>query len=152
MLQALNILENADLKSMGYNSPKYIHTIYQAMSLAFADRDFYYGDPYFAPEEPVKGLLSKDYAKTRYRADRLDAQRSHDQAGRSISVQGGTNPFAKLLASWTDRALPHDSPRAGAGPREAAACTEDADSPSRNHSMPGRRRSRRPMRKAGSYR
>ncbi len=46
MLQALNILENYDLKSMGYNSPKYIHTVYQAMSLAFADRDFYYGDPY----------------------------------------------------------------------------------------------------------
>ena len=46
MLQALNILENYDLKSMGYNSPKYIHTIYQAMNLAFADRDFYYGDTY----------------------------------------------------------------------------------------------------------
>src|SRR6476620_7709303 len=65
MLQALNILENFDLKSMGYNSAKYIHTIYQAMNLAFADRDFYYGDPYFAPAEPIKGLLSKDYAKQR---------------------------------------------------------------------------------------
>jgi hypothetical protein len=41
MLEALNILENFDLKSMGYNSARYIHTIYQAMSLAFADRDFY---------------------------------------------------------------------------------------------------------------
>ena len=49
MLQALNILENADLKAMGYNSARYIHTIYQAMNLAFADRDFYYGDPYFPP-------------------------------------------------------------------------------------------------------
>src|SRR5919201_1597591 len=66
MLQALNILENADLKSMGYNSPKYMHTLYQAMSLAFADRDFYYGDPYFPPEEPARGLLSKEYAKARY--------------------------------------------------------------------------------------
>ena len=45
MLQALNILENFDLKAMGYNSASYIHTVYQAMSLAFADRDFYYGDP-----------------------------------------------------------------------------------------------------------
>src|SRR5205085_2837543 len=53
MLQALNILENIDLKSMGYNSPKYIHTIYQAMSLAFADRDFYYGDIYSKPDKPV---------------------------------------------------------------------------------------------------
>ncbi len=45
MLQALNILENFDLKSMGYDSARYIHTLYQAMNLAFADRDFYYGDP-----------------------------------------------------------------------------------------------------------
>jgi gamma-glutamyltranspeptidase/glutathione hydrolase len=50
MLQALNLLEQADLKSMGYNSARYIHTLYQAMNLAFADRDFYYGDPYFPPE------------------------------------------------------------------------------------------------------
>jgi gamma-glutamyltranspeptidase/glutathione hydrolase len=65
MLQTLNILENFDLKSMGYNSTRYIHTVYQAMNLAFADRDFYYGDPAFAPEEPIKGLLSKEYAKER---------------------------------------------------------------------------------------
>ena len=65
MLQALNILENFDLKSMGYNAPRYIHTVYQAMSLAYADRDFYYGDIYFPPDEPVLGLLSKDYAKER---------------------------------------------------------------------------------------
>ena len=62
-LQTLNILENYDLKSMGYNSTRYIHTVYQAMNLAFADRDFYYGDPAFGPEEPMKGLLSKEYAK-----------------------------------------------------------------------------------------
>src|SRR5687768_11131303 len=65
MLQALNILENYDLKAMGYNSSRYIHALYQTMSLAFADRDFYYGDPYFQPEEPIRGLLSKDYAKQR---------------------------------------------------------------------------------------
>jgi gamma-glutamyltranspeptidase/glutathione hydrolase len=65
LLQGLNILENFDLKGMGYNSTKYIHTLYQAMNLSFADRDFYYGDSYFAPEEPMKGLLSKEYAKQR---------------------------------------------------------------------------------------
>jgi len=53
MLEALNILENVDLKAMGYNSPKYMHTIYQAMNLAFADRDFYYGDPYLSPAPPA---------------------------------------------------------------------------------------------------
>jgi gamma-glutamyltranspeptidase/glutathione hydrolase len=64
MLQALNILEQFDLRAMGYNSARYIHTVYQAMSLAFADRDFYYGDPYFPPEEPIAGLLS-DHARER---------------------------------------------------------------------------------------
>jgi gamma-glutamyltranspeptidase / glutathione hydrolase len=65
MLQALNILENFDLKKMKYNSAEYINTVYQAMSLSFADRDFYYGDPYFEPKEPMQGLLSKEYAKKR---------------------------------------------------------------------------------------
>ncbi len=87
MLQALNILENADLKAMGYNSPRYMHTVYQAMNLAFADRDFYYGDPAFPPEEPMRGLLSKEYARAR-RADRLDAQRPGRQAGRPVSLPG----------------------------------------------------------------
>ena len=65
LLQSLNILENFDLHAMGYNSASYVHTVYQSMNLAFADRDFYYGDPYFAPAEPTKGLLSKEYAKQR---------------------------------------------------------------------------------------
>src|SRR5436309_7648147 len=65
MLQALDILENFDLKSMGYNSSRYIHTLYQALSLAYADRDFYYGDIYAPPAEPVRGLMSKEYAKER---------------------------------------------------------------------------------------
>src|SRR3984885_5948330 len=65
LLQALNILENFDLKGMGYNSSRYIHTVYQAMSMAFADRDFYYGDPNFSTDQPMKGLLSKEYAKVR---------------------------------------------------------------------------------------
>ena len=55
MLQALNILENFDLKSMGYDSARYIHTLYQAMNLAYADRDFYYGDTSFSPPPPVGG-------------------------------------------------------------------------------------------------
>ena len=67
MLQALNILETMDVKSLGYNTPKYMHTLYQTMNLAFADRDFYYGDPDFPPDEPIRGLLSKDYARARAR-------------------------------------------------------------------------------------
>jgi gamma-glutamyltranspeptidase/glutathione hydrolase len=100
MLQALNILENADLKPMGFNSPKYIHTLYQAMSLAFADRDFYYGDPYFPPEEPTKGLLSKDYAKARYATIDWTKNDPNIKPGDPYPYQNGTNPFANLLAEW----------------------------------------------------
>jgi len=97
MLQSLNILENFDLKAMGYNSAQYIHTVYQAMSLAFADRDFYYGDPYFPPEEPIKGLLSKDYAKLR--AALLNPERNDPAIGPGDPYphQGESNPYLELL-------------------------------------------------------
>jgi len=101
MLQALNILENADLQSMGYNSARYIHAIYQTMNLAYADRDFYYGDPYFPPEEPVKGLLSKEYAKARYATIDWDRNDPKVKPGDPYRYQGGTNPFSDLLARWT---------------------------------------------------
>ncbi len=95
MLQALNILENFDLGTMGYNSARYIHTIYQAMNLAFADRDFYYGDPYFPPEEPVKGLLSKEYAKARAALVNPDVNDAAIGPGDPYSYQGQTNPYLK---------------------------------------------------------
>jgi gamma-glutamyltranspeptidase/glutathione hydrolase len=100
MLQALNILEGFDLPSMGYNSARYIHTVVQAMQLAFADRDFYYGDPAFPPEEPIEGLLSKAYA--RERAASIDPARNDPdiRPGDPYPFQGGTNPFAALLADW----------------------------------------------------
>ena len=100
MLQALNILENYDLKSMGYNSPKYIHTIYQAMNLAFADRDFYYGDPYFEPAEPVDGLLSKAYAKERAKLIKANENDPTIKPGDPYPFQNGSNPFLDLLEKW----------------------------------------------------
>ena len=100
MLQALNILENFDLKAMGYNSARYIHTIYQAMNLAFADRDFYYGDPAFAPEEPMKGLLSKDYAKERARLINPSKNDAKMAPGDPYPFEGKTNPFANYLQQW----------------------------------------------------
>jgi gamma-glutamyltranspeptidase / glutathione hydrolase len=100
LLQALNILENSDLKAMGYNSSRYIHALYQAMNLAFADRDFYYGDPYFPPEEPIRGLLSKEYAKER--AARINWKRNDPGAGPGdpYPFQGQTNPYRALLDLW----------------------------------------------------
>lgn len=100
MLQALNVLEGFDLKAMGYNSARYIHTVTQAMQLAFADRDFYYGDPYFPPEEPVRGLLSKDYARERAKLIRNDRNDPAIGPGDPYPFQGGRNPFARELANW----------------------------------------------------
>jgi gamma-glutamyltranspeptidase / glutathione hydrolase len=64
MIEALNILEGFDLKAMGHNSPQYSHTVVEAVKLAFADRDAYYGDPKFSK---IAGeiLLSRDYAAER---------------------------------------------------------------------------------------
>lgn len=99
LLQALNILENFDLKNMGYNSAKYIHTIYQAMNLSFADRDFYYGDSYAAPEEPMKGLLSKAYAKQRAAQIRMNRNDANAGPGDPYPFEGKTNPYIGLLKS-----------------------------------------------------
>jgi gamma-glutamyltranspeptidase/glutathione hydrolase len=100
MLQALNILENVDVKSMGYNSARYINTIYQSMSLAFADRDFYYGDTYLPPDEPIRGLLSKDYAKERAKLIKQDRNDPSITAGDPYPFQGATNPYLDLLKAW----------------------------------------------------
>lgn len=97
MLQTLNILENFDLKSMGYNSVRYIHTLYQAMNLSFADRDFYYGDPDFAPEEPIKGLLSKEYAKERAKLIGFEKNDAKAGPGDPYPFEGKTNPFMSYL-------------------------------------------------------
>jgi gamma-glutamyltranspeptidase / glutathione hydrolase len=100
MLQALNLLENFDLKSMGYNSARYIHTVYQAMNLAYADRDFYYGDPYFPPAEPIRGLLSKDYARARVKLIGDDRNNPDIRPGDPYPFQGETNPFQVILEQW----------------------------------------------------
>jgi gamma-glutamyltranspeptidase/glutathione hydrolase len=103
MLQALNILENIDLKSMGYNSARYAHTLYQTMSLAFADRDFYYGDPAFPPVEPTRGLLSKDYARERMNGINPHRNDPDIKPGDPYPYQGGTNPYRDLLRNWPPR-------------------------------------------------
>jgi gamma-glutamyltranspeptidase/glutathione hydrolase len=103
LLQTLNILEGFDLASMGYNSARYIHTLYQAMNLAFADRDFYYGDPYYPPEEPIDGLLSKDYA--RQRAELINWERNDPDVrpGDPYPFQDGTNPYLHYIEDWQSK-------------------------------------------------
>ena len=105
LLQSLNILENFDLKALSYNSAGYIHTLYQAMNLAFADRDFYYGDPYFPPAEPTRGLLSKDYARARAATIRSDRNDAAAGPGDPYPFQGGSNPYGELLKQQRRAAL-----------------------------------------------
>ncbi len=64
MIEALNIIEGFDLRAMGWNSADYIHNEVEALKLAYADRDTYYGDPKFN-NIPEQTLLSKSYAAER---------------------------------------------------------------------------------------
>lgn len=95
MLQTLNILEQFDLKAMGHNSPQYVHMVVEALKLATADREAYYGDPNFS-NIPVDGLMSKEYAVER--AKLIDPVRAHPDlpsAGdpwKYSSEQGGSAP------------------------------------------------------------
>ncbi len=98
MLQALQILKQFDLKGMGYNSAPYIHTVYQAMNLAFADRDFYYGDPAFQPKTPIDGLLSDGYAVKR--AAQIDRAKNDPsiEPGDPYPFENRKNPYLDLLS------------------------------------------------------
>ena len=92
LLQALNILENFDLKAMKLNSAAYIHTVVEALKLAYADRDTYYADPDFV-RVPAQGLLSKEYAKER--AKLIDPA----QANRTF-VAGNPLPYDSTVKEW----------------------------------------------------
>ena len=74
LLEALNIVAGIDLRSLGHNSPAYVHTITEALKLAYADRHAYFGDPRFV-EVPIDRLLAADYADERRRA--IDPHRAH---------------------------------------------------------------------------
>ena len=109
MLQALKVLENFDLRSMGYDSARYIHTLYQAMNLAYADRDFYYGDPAFAPSTPIKGLLSKDYARDRAKLMSPDRNDADVRPGDPYPYEDGKNPYLDYLQAWHSK-MPSQPP------------------------------------------
>jgi len=89
LLQALNLVEGFDVVSMGHNSADTIHTVVECMKLAYADREFYYGDPEFA-DVPLDRLLSKEYSRERIRL--VDAEKASlllRPGGRApISAQG----------------------------------------------------------------
>ena len=150
MLQALNILESMDLKAMGYNSTRYLHALYQAMNLAFADRDFYYGDTAYKPSTPGPGLLSKDYAKAR--AAKIDWAKNdaNVKPGDPYPFMQATNPYADLLAKWPPP--PAKKAAAAGAATEGARQQPSGARTSRRSFSPARRPSKPRTLKAGSSR
>ena len=122
MLQTLNLIEPMDIRSMGYNSVRYIHALYQAMNLSYADRDFYYGDAGMPPPEPMEGLLSKDYARQRFKT--IDWQHNDPDVapGDPYPFQNAKNPYAELLKRWPTMLRDVDGRMRGA---EASARSAD---------------------------
>lgn len=92
LLQALNILEQFDLQAMGHNSADYLHTLVEALKLAYADRDTYYADQAFV-DVPAAGLLSKDYARERAAEIDMDVASTTFEAGNPL-------PFDPTVDAW----------------------------------------------------
>jgi len=91
-IQALQILEQFDLKAMGHNSADYLHTLLEALKLAFADRHAYYGDPKFV-DVPLAGLLDRGYAAMRSQSiDPRRASPGMPEAGDPWPYQGQVRP------------------------------------------------------------
>ena len=112
-MQALNVLEHFDLREMGHNSPAYIHTVTEALKLAFADREAYYGDPDFSTV-PIAGLLSKEYAAERARL--IDPGKAYPELPASGDPRRGSKRRAGPAASSVPvPAGSADGPDAGAG-------------------------------------
>ena len=107
LLQTLNILEHFDLKVMGHNTPAYVHTLTEALKLAFADREAHYGDPEFA-RVPIDGLLSKEYAAERARL--IDPGKAHPE----LPPAGDPWRFSRLTGT------PSAQPAAAAATGDAA--------------------------------
>jgi len=101
LLQTLNILENFNLVGMGQNSADYIHTVIEAMKLAFADRDSYYADPDFV-NIPAEGLLSKAYAKKRAQEINPTQASEEFQAGNPLEFDSTVKDWDFWIANSGD--------------------------------------------------
>lgn len=100
MVETLNMLEGFELKKMGHNTPEYIHTLAEALKLAMADRDRYYGDPNFV-KIPMTELLSKEYAALR--RPLIDEMRA------SLAQQPGDPTNMKAVLASAAQTIGHTS-------------------------------------------
>ncbi len=118
LLQTLNILEGVDLKSAGVNSAEYIHQVHEAIKLAYADRNAYYGDPAFTTV-PMTGLLSKPYAAERRALIGAQASLDH-RPGDPFKFDPGVKPPAQ-------RYVPHPQRVKATAPTGDTTCVDAVD-------------------------
>ncbi len=104
LLQMLNLLAPFDLAALGHNSPAYVHVLTEAMKLAFADREAYYGDPRHV-KVPAAGLLDPAYAAAR--RSLIDRARAWPE----MPPPGDPAGRQAIVPSWTG-----PTPRGGPGP------------------------------------
>jgi gamma-glutamyltranspeptidase/glutathione hydrolase len=118
LLQMLNILAPFDLAGLGHNSPRYIHVLTEAMKLAFADREAYYGDPRHV-KVPAEGLLDPAYGDAR--RSLLDPQR----AWREMPPRG--TPRRARPSSRPGRRAPPRRPAPPGDPRHSYIAVVDRE-------------------------
>ncbi|MBI3680794.1 MAG: gamma-glutamyltransferase [Acidobacteria bacterium] len=108
MIQALNIIEGFDLKAMQHNSAEYVHRLVEALKLAYADRDTYYGDPKFV-KIPSDVLLSKAYGEQRRR--QIGARASLEFLPGAIQGVRGRHPSESDMVQFKveDALAAHDT-------------------------------------------
>lgn len=122
VMQALGILAAFDLKAMGHNSSRYIHTIAEALKLAFADRECYYGD---SPDVPIAELLSAAYL--RERAALIHPERAIPEAPAPGKMKGGPRCKPVARSSAHSAALMTPSAHAKDGTTHIACIDRDGN-------------------------
>jgi gamma-glutamyltranspeptidase/glutathione hydrolase len=109
LLETLQLLEGFDVRGLGRNSPEYVHMAVEAMKLAMADRDAFYGDPAFV-DVPLARLLNADYAALR--------RPLVDRARASLEQRPGDPRLGRALLG----AAPADVRVSNAAPRDTTTC------------------------------
>jgi len=118
LLETLNILEGIDLKAMGANSADYLHSVHEAIKLAYDDRNAFLGDPAFATV-PIKGLLSKEYAASRRQQIGPKAFMEHRP--------GDPYAFDSSVKAPTARYYPHSQGQKGSNTSGDTTCVDVVD-------------------------
>lgn len=103
---ALDILSHTDLKALGHNTGKYIHTVSQAIELAMSDREAYFGDPSFV-DVPEQDLLSSSYGLER-------SNSLTNQAFTSFPLPSQINGYQPFISQYSNK-----------GPRDAKTIGDD---------------------------